>query len=291
MRFADEFWPRENREWDAGVFFYISKIGYFFIQPSNFLIAVALLGLTLKMLGKWPVTGILLVWLAVAGLAVCGLSPAANWLILPLEERYPRPVEIEAVDGIIVLGGAVDTVVTGGRGDTALTTSGERITIAARLAGLVPDALVIHTGGKGVIVQSQATEAEGAARLFEDFGISPGRVILEDVSRNTWQNAVLTKELVDPQPGQTWLLVTSAYHMPRAMGVFAETGWTGVTAYPVDYRTRGSEDRGLGFSGASKGLRRFDLAFREWLGLIVYRITGRIPVLFPGPEIQKTQQD
>lgn len=273
------------------MFFYISKIGYFFMQPSNLLIAVALLGLVLKSFNRWPVTGIRLVWLAVFGLAVVGLSPAANWLILPLEDRFPRPDVIRSYDGIIVLGGAVDTVVTGGRGDTALTTSGERITIAARLAAALPDARVVHTGGKGVIIQSQATEAEGAARLFEDFGINPDRVVLEDASRNTWQNAVLTKKLIDPQPGQTWLLVTSAYHMPRAMGVFEQAGWTGVTAYPVDYRTRGLEDRGLGFSGASKGLRRFDLAFREWLGLLVYRITGRTPVLLPGPDEEKPAKD
>jgi len=273
------------------LFFYISKIGYFLIQPSNFLIVLALLGLLLKAFNRWPVTGIRLVWLAVFGLIICSISPAANWLILPLEERFPRPEKVESVDGIIVLGGAVDTVVTGGRGDTALTTSGERITIAARLAAALPDARVIHTGGKGVIIQSQATEAEGAARLFEDFGIAPERVVLEDASRNTWENAVLTKRLVEPRPGQKWLLVPSAYHMPRAMGVFEEAGWIGVSAYPVDYRTRGSEDRGLGFSGASKGLRRFDLAFREWLGLLVYRITGRTPALFPGPVAQKTAQD
>lgn len=273
------------------MFFYFAKVAGFFVQPSNFLIALALLGLLLKAFNRWPVTGIRLVWLAVFGLIVCGFSPAANWLILPLEERYPRPETIGPVDGIIVLGGAVDTVVTGGRGDTALTTSGERITIAARLAAALPDARVIHTGGKGVIIQSQATEAEGAARLFEDFGISPDRVLLEDASRNTWENAVLTRQLVEPRPDQTWLLVTSAYHMPRAMGVFEKAGWTGVTAYPVDYRTRGPEDRGLGFSGASKGLRRFDLAFREWLGLLVYRMTGRIPALFPGPGAQKTLQD
>lgn len=272
------------------MFFYLAKIGYFFIQPSNFLIAIVLFGLALTALGKRRKTGLSLAWLGVAGLAICGLSPAANWIILPLEERFPRPSEIENVDGIVVLGGAVDTIVTGGRGDTALTTSGERITITARLATHIPEAKVIHSGGQGIIVSSQATEAEGAARLFDDFGISPDRVILEDASRNTWENAVLTKELVDPKPGQKWLLVTSAYHMPRAMGVFEEAGWTGVTAYPVDYRTRGEEDRSLGFSGASKGLRRFDLAFREWVGLLVYRLTGRSTSLFPAPKLPQSDK-
>jgi uncharacterized SAM-binding protein YcdF (DUF218 family) len=265
------------------MFFYVAKLGYFFIQPSNFLVGLVLIGLLLCSLKKGGKTGIRLAWLGGLGLAVCGFSPAANWLILPLEERYPKPESVSGYDGIIVLGGAVDTIVTGGRGDTALTTSGERITIAARLAEQLPDANVIHTGGKGVVVSDQATEAEGAARLFEDFGISPNRIILEDVSRNTWENAVLTKKLVKPEPEQKWLLVTSAYHMPRSMGVFEKAGWTGITAYPVDYRTRGTKDNTLGFSGASKGLRRFDVAFKEWVGLLVYRFSGRSNDFFPGP--------
>lgn len=266
------------------MFFYVAKIGGFFLQPSNVLLALVLIGLLVSLRAAWRSSGRRLIWLGALGLAVCGFSPAANWLIQPLEDRYSRPDTLSGIDGIIVLGGAVDTIVTGGRGDTALTMSAERITITARLAKQLPEALVVHTGGQGIIVSSQATEAEGAARLFSDFGISPDRVVLEDVSRNTWQNAVLAKELVKPEPGQSWLLVTSAYHMPRAMGVFVAAGWTGVTAYPVDYRTRGEEDRSLGFSGASKGLRRFDVAFREWVGLTVYWLMGRSTAFFPGPK-------
>jgi len=265
------------------MFFYLAKIGYFLVQPSNFLIALVVFGLLLKAITKRGRFGLGLAWAGGIGLLVCGFSPAANWLIQPLEDRFPLPAEVRGVDGIIVLGGAVDTIVTGARGDTALTTSGERVTITARLANRFPEAKVIHSGGHGIIVPAQATEAEGAARLFADFGITSDRVILEDASRNTWENAVFTKELVEPKPGQRWLLVTSAYHMPRSMGVFEKAGWTGLTAYPVDYRTRGPQDRALGFGGASKGLRRFDVAFREWLGLLVYWLTGRCSSIFPGP--------
>lgn len=265
------------------MFFYVAKIAGFLLQPSNVLVGLVLIGLLISARSAWRRGGRRLIWLGAIGLAVCGFSPAANWLIQPLEDRFQRPERLAGYDGIIVLGGAVDTIVTGGRGDTALTMSAERITITARLAAQLPDARIIHTGGQGVIVSSQATEAEGAARLFEDFGIAPERVVLEDVSRNTWQNAVLAKELVKPEPGQTWLLVTSAYHMPRSMGVFEKAGWTGVTAYPVDYRTRGVNDRILGFGGISKGLRRFDVAFREWVGLAAYWMMGRSTAFFPGP--------
>jgi len=265
------------------MFFYVAKVGGFFLQPSNMLLALLFLGLLVSLRKRWRRAGRGFIWLGALGFAVCGFSPAANWLIQPLEDRYQRPANVAGYDGIVVLGGAVDTIVTGGRGDTALTMSAERITITARLAKQLPDALIVHTGGQGIIVSSQATEAEGAARLFADFGIDADKIVLEDVSKNTWQNAVLAKDLVQPKPGQTWLLVTSAYHMPRAMGVFEKAGWTGVTAYPVDYRTRGEEDRSLGFGGASKGLRRFDVAFREWVGLAVYWMMGRSTAFFPGP--------
>ncbi|MCK7612161.1 YdcF family protein [Roseibium sediminicola] len=265
------------------MFFYVAKLGGFLLQPSNVLVGFVLFGLLISARGRWARAGRRLIWAGALGLAVCGFSPAANWLIQSLEDRFAKPDTLEGFDGIIVLGGAVDTIVTGGRGDTALTMSAERITITARLAEQLPEALIVHTGGQGIIVSQQATEAEGAARLFADFGISPDRVILEDASKNTWENAVLAKELVRPEPGQTWLLVTSAYHMPRAMGVFEKAGWTGVAAYPVDYRTRGKEDRMLGFGGASKGLRRFDVAFREWVGLTVYWMIGRSTAFFPAP--------
>lgn len=265
------------------MYVFLSKIGGFLILPSNFLIVLLAAGLLLSLSARRRRYGRLLTFAGFAGLIVCAFSPAANWLIVPLEDRYQRPATLENYDGIIILGGAVDTVVTGVRGDTALTMSAERVTITARLAKALPEAKIIHTGGQGMIVSSQATEAEGAARLFRDFGISPDRISLEDQSQNTWQNAVYTKRIVQPQPGQRWLLVTSAYHMPRSMGVFEKAGWTGVTAYPVDFRTRGPQDRMLGFDGASKGLRRFDIAFREWVGLAVYKLLGRSTAFFPGP--------
>ncbi|QDG77165.1 YdcF family protein [Labrenzia sp. PHM005] len=266
------------------MFFYISKIAYFFIQPSNVLVAMVVLGGLMSLRPRSQVWGRRLAFLGALGFLVCGFSPAANFLMLPLEERFSRPEQLGSYDGVIILGGAVDTVISGARGDTALTLSGERLTIAARLARALPGASIIHTGGQGVIISGQTTESEGAARLFADFGIDENRIILEDASRNTWENAVLTKKIVDPQPGQNWLLVTSAYHMPRSMGVFEAAGWTGVTPYPVDYRTRGANDRTLGFNGASKGLRRFDLAFKEWVGMTVYWMTGRSSAWFPGPD-------
>jgi len=265
------------------MFFWISKIVFFVIQPSTALVLLLALGFVLlwtrrRTLGRW------LIGAAAAGLLVFGLSPVANLAIIPLEERFPQSAPPEAVDGIIILGGAVDTIVTSTRGQTALTTSGERITVAARLAARHPGARIVHTGGEGLLLASGTSEAEGALPLLLSFGIAEDRLVMEDKSRNTWENAVLTRELLGPQPGQTWLLVTSAYHMPRAMGVFRAAGWDGVTAYPVDFRTRGWQDQSRWFPGVSQGLRRFDIAVREWIGLLAYWATGRSSALFPAPD-------
>jgi len=87
-----------------------------------------------------------------------------------------------------------------------------------------------------------------------------------------------------PNPGASdpWLLVTSAAHMPRAVGVFRREGFY-IQPYPVDWRTRGREDWAVPFRWASSGLARVDAAAHEWVGLVVYYLTGRTLTLFPAP--------
>ena len=157
------------------------------------------------------------------------------------------------------------------------------MTAIAELARRYPNARVVFTGGSGRLVYGGTTsEAELAARLFESFGIAKARVMLENKSRDTDENARFTKELVQPKPGERWLLVTSAHHMPRSVGVFRAAGFP-VEAFPVDYRTRGAVDLLRPFSNVGDGLRRTDTAAREWVGLFVYRLTGRSAELFPAP--------
>jgi uncharacterized SAM-binding protein YcdF (DUF218 family) len=118
--------------------------------------------------------------------------------------------------------------------------------------------------------------------LWERLGVAPGRIIAEDRSRTTAENAVFTKALIEPKPSERWLLVTSAHHMPRAIGAFRQAGFP-VEAYPVDWRTRGPVDFVRAFSSLGDGLRRTDTAMREWVGLLVYWLTGRSTELFPRP--------
>jgi uncharacterized SAM-binding protein YcdF (DUF218 family) len=264
------------------MFFVLAKVLGFFALPSNILISLGVVGLVL-MPTRFARAGRRLAVAALILLAIAGLSPLGNALILPLEERYP-PWDSShgAPTGVISLGGALDTVVSQPRGEIALNEAAERMTVIAELARRYPDARIVFSGGSGRLVFDGVTEASLAARLFESFGITKERITLEDRSRDTAENARFTKEMVQPKPGERWLLVTSAHHIPRSIGVFRAAGFP-VDAYPVDYRTRGAVDLLRPFSSVGDGLRRTDTAAREWIGLVVYRVTGRTAELFPAP--------
>ena len=265
------------------MFFIFAKILGFFSMPSNVLMSLGVIGVVLMMTRRAR-AGRRIAVTALILLGVAGWSPFGNAIILPLEERFPPwDASRGAPAGIISLGGALDTVVSPVRNEVALNEAAERMTAVAELARRFPQARIVFSGGSGRLVYGgSTTEAELAARLFESFGIAKERITLEDKSRDTLENARFTKELVQPRPGERWLLVTSAHHMPRSVALFRAEGFA-VEAYPVDYRTRGAIDLLRFFSTVGDGLRRTDTATREWVGLLVYRLTGRTAELFPAP--------
>ncbi len=270
------------------MFFYTAKLLWFVLQPSC-LIAFLLLAGTIMVWTYWARWGRRLVALGVVLLLIAGLSPLGNALILPLENRFPR-TDLKAgppPTGFIVLGGAEDRLVGAARHAIALNEAGERYVSAAILARRFPDAKIAFSGGDAGILYHAPSEASGAGTLFEALGIAPDRLILESKSRNTYQNAEFTKELLAKRgllgPDKRWVLITSAFHMPRAMGCFRKVGLD-VEPWPVDYRTRGLADLTRPFPRVSEGLRRVDLASKEWVGLLAYWLSGRTSALFPAPE-------
>lgn len=264
------------------MFFVIAKVLGFFATPSNALIALGVLGLVLILL-RFKRLGRALVVLSVGLVAVAGLSPLGNALIAPLEDRFPPYDEGRgAPDGIVVLGGSFDTLVGPARGEVSLNEAAERVTVVAELARRHPALRIVFSGGSGRLLYGGATEATLATRLFDSFGIARQRFAVEDQSRDTFENAVYSKEIAKPRPGERWLLVTSAHHMPRAMGVFRQVQFA-VEPYPVDWRTRGAQDLLRPFASVSEGLKRVDTAAHEWVGLAAYWLSGRSAELLPGP--------
>jgi uncharacterized SAM-binding protein YcdF (DUF218 family) len=264
------------------VFFILSKVLGFFASPSNLVIALGFLGV-LFLATRLARIGRFLTVASLVALAVLGLSPLGNALIIPLEERFPPWDDRRgSPDGIVVLGGAISPDVSAARNEVALNEAAERVTSAVALARRYPQARIIYSGGTGALIYREGSEAVSAVRIFDSLGIPPARIIAEEQSRNTVENAVFSLLLAMPQPGERWLLVTSGYHMPRAMGVFRAAGFP-VEAYPVDWRTRGPQDALRPFGTLGSGLERADTAAREWVGLLVYWLTGRSATLFPGP--------
>ena len=268
------------------MFFAVSKIGFFLIQPSNLLLLAALTGVVLLRRERWRKLAGRLVGFGVCGLIVGGLSPLGNAMILPLEERFPRPDLTQLggkIDGIIILGGFEDGRITAARRSLQLNEAAERLTEAVFLAKRLPSATVVFTGGTGTVLGKGDIAAEEVRDFLVDAGVAKDRIILEDASRNTRENAMLTHALLKPQPGSRWLLVTSAYHMPRSISIFRRAGFE-VVAWPVDYRTAGPRDLLRFFDSIDNGLRRFDTAAKEYVGLVVYRLRGWTDSLWPGPE-------
>jgi uncharacterized SAM-binding protein YcdF (DUF218 family) len=264
------------------MFFILSKVLGFFAIPSNLVIGFGLLGVVLSAT-RLARLGRRLMLASLLALAVIGLSPLGNALIIPLEQRFPPWDDSRgAPDGIVVLGGGITPDVSAVRNEVALNEAAERVTATVALARRYPDARIIYSGGSGALFYREGSEAVFAVRLLESLGVPPARVTAEEQSRNTVENAVFSMLLAMPQPGERWLLVTSGYHMPRAMGIFRRAGFR-VEAYPVDWRTRGPQDALRPFSTLGSGLERADTAVREWVGLLVYWLIGRSSALFPGP--------
>ena len=219
----------------------------------------------------------------VATLLICGYLPIGTLLLVPLETRFsPWKAEDGQPAGIIVLGGGVDPVLSAAHGAPVLDSAGARIVIAAALARRYPRARVVYAGGSGDLLHQDAKEADVALAIFEGSGVGRDRVQIEDQSRNTEENVRFSMALADPKAGERWLLVTSAFHMPRSMGIFRKFGFA-VQPYPVDWRTRGWSDVLTIQSDFLKGLSLTNIAVHEWIGLVAYRLTGKIDELFPSP--------
>ena len=264
------------------MFFVLSKTAGFLAVPSNVIVLIGLIG-ALLLLTRFARAGRRMLVASVVLIAVCGFLPTGQVLSSLLEDRFPKwDATRGAPDGIIILGGAMNPDLTKARGQIALGNEAERFTEVATLARLYPSARIVFSGGTGNLIADEIPEARYVTPLLESFGIPASRITLEDRSRNTEENARFTKELVQPKSGERWILVTSGIHMPRSIGCFRRAGFE-VEAYPVDWRTYGRGSLFAFNTRLSEGLGHTDAAIREWVGLLVYWLTGRTSALFPAP--------
>ncbi|HXC54916.1 MAG TPA: YdcF family protein [Rhizomicrobium sp.] len=206
-------------------------------------------------------------------LAALAFLPIDAMLARPLENAFSRPAPPAHVDGIVVLSGGTHALLFAQRGAVSDDGSILRMVAGAELARRYPNARLIFSGTSGGNAPARQREREAILGTFAILGIAPQRVIYEDASRDTWENLRFSMALARPKPGETWLLVTSAMHMPRSMAIARRLGWT-MLPWPSDYETtRDWRRRPLAY--ASEGLMTVDRALHEWIGLIAYGLEGK----------------
>ncbi len=252
--------------------FVASKLLAFLIEPLFWVLALLVASVLLA--PRRPRAGKNLSVLALLALVLACWTSGPEAMLRSLEARYTAPDggDLQNYHGIVVLGGALSSPeLWQAHRQVGLNDQAERMTEAVALMRLHPNLRLLFTGGNAGISGEGASEAERAKVLFDALGVDPSRVAYESASRNTYENALLTASMPGVDKTQRWILLTSAFHLPRAMGVFEHAGWN-VTAWPVDYRTT-AHDSWFDFS-LHYGPGIWQLALHEWLGYVAYRLAG-----------------
>lgn len=210
----------------------------------------------------------------VSVLACCLIAvfPVGDAFLSPLERTYPTEPEVRKVAGIVVLGGGESDIQSNVWSQPNTGDAGDRFITVLALAHKYPEAIVLFTGGSGRLMGG-ASGADIAHDIFLGAGLDDSRLILEGASRNTAENATMSLELVPDNFDGQWLLVTSAFHMKRAVASFCAAGWKNIVPWPTDYRTGGFADR-IGWNFALN-LNDLNTGVREWIGLAAYSLTRR----------------
>ena len=255
--------------------FVISKIFWLLLAPANLICICLGLAFVCRLCKWWNgvdiffVSGLLL-------LLVFGVIPTGPSLLAHLESQHQRPAKLpENVDGIIILGGAFDTYLSGIYSIPVLNDGVERVLDGIMLAYHYPQSILVFSGGSGRLTYRERTEAQDARIFLSSYPDLAKRTKYEDKSRNTLQNAQYSKALLKPQSGQTWVLVTSAYHMPRAVAMFKQAGWPKMVLWPTDYRTKGRMDFMPHKLDILGNLYQSHLAIREIIGQVVSGISRK----------------
>lgn len=261
------------------LFFYSSKILWMLLSPDSLFVFLLSVSLILLFFNRRKTAIVLLTILTSCTLLLSFFS-VGGLMLYPLESRFKHNPELpQQVDGIIVLGGSVIADVSDEWQQLETYSSHERLSNFIELAHRYPQAKLVLTGGNPSLDRNKPSEAEIMRDYFLKSGIEEKRLLLENQSRNTAENVSNTKLIIKPEKNETWLLITSAYHMPRAVGLFCQQGWP-VTPYPVDHQTIPGKLYDINYSLMGHA-NDFMMATHEWLGLLAYYLTGRISSLLP----------
>lgn len=258
------------------MFFVLAKLFSFVASPSHFAVILLLIGAALLFTRHVRIARWLVLVPLLAGAII--LPGPVQMLAQPLENRFSVPASLCRIDGIILLGGGEAPKLSADREQPILYARAGRYFAALDLLRRFPEARLIVAAGSGAWDPEGTHETDVAAGLFRQAGVDPARIILEAKSRDTYENFENAKALVSPRPDERWVLLTGALHMPRAVAIARQTGFP-VIPWPTDYQTKQAAILWDDDFGGS--LKLLDGTFHEWVGLVIYRLTGRSAALLP----------
>ncbi len=262
--------------------FVLSKLFWMAVQPLSLVFLLGILALLLMLL-RWRRAAAGALVTAMLVLFITLYTTTGSLLLQTLESRFPRPAADPAdLSCMIVLGGAFETEVTTARGGIELNQSADRFVEALRLALLHPRAKILVSGGDGSLSGAYEGDAAASQRFFAAFGLPQDRLVMETTSRNTDENAKNSRQILADNGLSNCLLITSAFHMPRSVGLFRKAGLA-VTPWPTDFRTTGKVGLAVDLTQPTLNAQQMATATREWLGLAAYWALGRIDTVFPAP--------
>lgn len=241
------------------------------MRPETLLVILFIIGWLLLRVGKARL-GRSFSLVSIFACCLISVFPVGDAFLCPLEKTYPTEPEVRKVAGIVVLGGGESDIQSNVWSQPNTGDAGDRFITALSLAHKHSEAIVLFTGGSGSLMGG-ASGAEIAQAIFIGAGLDKSRLILESTSRNTAENATMSLELAPDNLDGDWLLVTSAFHMKRAVASFCAAGWKNIVPWPTDYRTGGFGDR-IGWNLAVN-LNDLNIGVREWIGLAAYSLTRR----------------
>jgi uncharacterized SAM-binding protein YcdF (DUF218 family) len=262
--------------------FVISKLFWMAAQPLSLAFLLATIAFAALLFhGRRTAIGALVASLLILFLTL--YTTLGSYVLQGLEARFARPTADPAsLSCMIVLGGAFETEVTTARGGIEFNQAAERFIEALRLADRFPQSKIFVSGGDGSLSGSYEGDAVASERFFATFGVSADRLIGERASRTTFENVENSGTILDRSGLTNCLLITSAFHMPRSMGLFRKAA-IDVVPWPVDFRTSGTVSLGLDFTQPTLNAQQMATATREWIGLLAYFVLGRTSALYPAP--------
>ncbi len=270
-------------------FFALSKLAWVVLAPSNRLVGMIAAGLLLQVRiarrPAWPARwGRRLAVTGAVGLIAATALPVGDVALATLERRS-APLEpctaglAPPYAGVIVLGGALSAIAINDHTVERMGEASDRLRLAATIARARPELPILASGGMTFASPGARNEAPMMQALLSELGVAPERIIIEQASRTTAENARLAAALSPAGATAPWILVTSAYHMPRAVGAFQSAGLA-VVAAPTDWQV--DPHAPWQTWNAADRLDRLNTAAKEYLGLLAYRVSGRLSASPPG---------